>query len=109
MSRFIQVVTTTDNKKLAEKIAASAIEQQLAACVQISSCRSMYRWQGKVERADEFICVMKSRMDLYPELEQVIRSEHTYEVPEIVATEITTCSSGYRAWLEQELRSSMDG
>ncbi len=109
MSRYIQVVITTDNKKLAEKIATSVIEQQLAACVQISSCQSVYRWQGKIERGDEFICVMKSRMDLFPDLEQIIRNEHTYEVPEIIATEITTGSSDYLAWLEKEIRSRKDG
>lgn len=103
MRRFIQVITTTDNKEIAEKIAAAAIESRLAACVQIGSCLSMYRWQGKVARADEFICVMKSRLDLYPELEKVIRREHGYDVPEIIATEIITGGSDYLAWLDQEL------
>ena len=104
MSNYIQVVTTTDSKEIAEKIAAAVIEQRLAACVQISNCMSMYRWQGEVEHAEEFVCVMKSRMDLYPELEQTIRNVHTYDVPEILATEIKTGSSDYLAWLNQELR-----
>ena len=109
MSTYIQVVTTTDSKEIAEKIAASVIELQLAACVQISNCTSMYRWQGEVERAEEFVCVMKSRMDLYPELERAIRSVHSYEVPEILATEVKTGGSDYIAWLDQELRSDKKG
>ena len=108
MSRYIQVVTTTDNKENAEKIAASAIELRLAACVQITSCMSMYRWQANVERADEFVCVMKSRMDLYSELESLIRRGHPYEVPEIIATEITAGSSDYLAWLDRELRTTVE-
>jgi len=109
MRKYIQVVTTTDSKEIAEKIATSVIEQQLAVCVQISNCLSIYRWQGEVERAQEFVCVMKSSLDLYPELEQAIRSVHTYEVPEIIATEIIAGSSDYLVWLEQELRSSEKG
>ena len=105
MSTYIQVVTTTDSKEVAEKIATSVIEQKLAACVQISNCMSMYRWQGEVERAEEFVCVMKSRLDLYPELERAIRSVHTYEVPEILATEIKAGGIDYLTWLGQELRS----
>ena len=90
MSKYIQVVTTADSKEVAEKIAAAVIEQRLAACVQISNCMSMFRWQGVVESQKEFICVMKSRMDPYPELERTIRNVHTYDVPEILATEVKT-------------------
>jgi periplasmic divalent cation tolerance protein len=104
MRRFIQVVTTTDNRENADKIAAAVIEQRLAACVQISSCRSIYRWHGRIEQGDEFVCTIKSRLELYPELEKAIRREHGYEVPEIISTEITTGSSDYLAWLDQELR-----
>lgn len=109
MDTYIQVVTTTDSKEIAEKIATAVIEQQLAACVQISNCKSMYRWQGEVEHAEEFVCVMKSRMDLYPELELIIRTLHTYDVPEILATVVTAGSSDYLAWLKKELRAEEEG
>ncbi|MCL7488397.1 MAG: divalent-cation tolerance protein CutA [Desulfobulbaceae bacterium] len=102
--KYIQVTTTTDNRELAEKIAGAALKRKLAACVQISQCQSMYHWQEKIERAEEFVCVMKSRMDLYPELEQTIRKEHTYEVPEILVSGVTAGSSDYLAWLDGELR-----
>ena len=106
MSYYIQVVTTIDNKKTAEEIAVSVINKKFAACVQISSCSSIYRWQGKVEQSDEFICTMKSRADLYPMLERAIREVHTYDVPEIIATKITDGGSDYLDWLEQELFTS---
>ena len=109
MGNYIQVETTTDNREVADKIACSVLEQQLAACVQISTCVSMYRWKGKVERADEFICVMKSRADLYADLKQAIRSVHNYEVPEIIATEVKSVGSDYLAWLDQELRTIDEG
>lgn len=109
MNSYIQVVTTTDTNEIAEKIATAVLEQKLAACVQISNCKSMYRWQGEVEHAEELVCIMKSRMDLYPELERVIRSLHTYKVPEILATEIKTGFRDYLAWLDQELRAKKKG
>ena len=104
MSSYIQVETTTDNKEIADKIASSVLEQQLAACVQITTCLSMYRWKGKIERADEYICIIKSRADLYSDLKKAIRSVHNYEVPEIIATEVKSVGSDYLAWLDQELR-----
>ncbi len=103
MSTFIQVVTTIESKEMAQKIAATVIELKLAACVQISSCLSMYRWKGEVERSEEYICVMKSRIDLFPKLERTIKNVHSYEVPEILATDIRDGNSDYLAWLDQEL------
>ena len=104
MGNYIQVETTTDSREVADKIASSVLDKQLAACVQLRNCVSMFRWQGKIERADEFICVMKSRTDLYQDLKEAIREVHNYEVPEIIATEVRYVGGAYRAWLDQELR-----
>jgi len=104
MKKYIQVVTTTDSQTSAETIAQAVLADRLAACVQISQCRSWYRWQGRVEQADEYRCTMKSRADLYGELEEAIRRLHPYEVPEILASEVAAGAASYLAWLEQELR-----
>jgi len=104
MTHFIQVVTTTDSKKDAERIATAVIEQRLAACVQINECKSIYRWQGNIEHAAEYFCLMKSRRDLFPDLEEAIRRVHTYEVPEILATEVIQGGAAYLDWLDHELR-----
>ncbi len=106
MTDYIQVITTVDDKTEAEKIAEHLLEQRLAACVQISTCRSIYRWQGKVEKADEYVCVIKSSKHLYPELEEAIKKIHPYEVPEILATQVYQGNKEYLGWLDQELRSS---
>lgn len=103
MTRYIQVVTTTDSREVAETIAAALLGQRLAACVQISQCQSWFSWQGKVEQVAEYRCTMKSRTDLYPQLEEAIRRLHPYEVPEILATEVSAGSAPYLAWLDQEL------
>jgi periplasmic divalent cation tolerance protein len=104
MKRYVQVVTTTDSREAAETIAAAVLAERLAACVQISQCQSWFHWQGKVEQAAEFRCTMKSRADLYPELEEAISRLHPYRIPEILATEVSTGAASYLAWLDQELR-----
>ena len=86
MTPYIQVVTTLPDRTAAEQLAAHLLEQQLAACVQISACTSWYRWQGAIEQGEEQVCVIKSRRDLFPALSRAIRAHHPYEVPEILAT-----------------------
>ena len=103
MTTFIQVITTVDRKDTAEKIAEHVLEQKFAACVQISTCQSMFWWQGKVEKAEEYLCVMKSRDDLYPEIERAVKAIHPYDVPEILATKVLQGSENYLAWLDGEL------
>jgi periplasmic divalent cation tolerance protein len=107
MERYIQVVTTTANKVDAEKIAAVLVEKRLAACVQIlGPVQSTYRWRDKVEQAEEWQCLIKSRQDLFPEVEQVIKNIHPYEIPEIIALALTAVSNDYRQWLSDELKAT---
>ena len=108
MTCYIQVVTTTDSREAAEAITAAVLAARLAACVQISQCQSWFHWQGRVEQAAEFRCTMKSREDLYGELEEEIRSHHPYQVPEILASAVSAGAASYLAWLDQELRPSKE-
>lgn len=107
MEQYIQVVTTTANKQEAETIAAALVEQRLAACVQIAGpIQSTYRWEGKIEQAEEWQCLIKSRHDLFLELASAINKLHPYRVPEIIALPITAVSDDYGQWLHEELRAS---
>jgi periplasmic divalent cation tolerance protein len=109
MTDYIQVVTTTDSKDAARKIADYLIEKRVAACVQISeSVQSRYRWQGKMESATEFVLSIKSRQDLFGEIADLITSLHSYDVPEILSFRIEQGSSDYLAWLDKELRQKND-
>ena len=107
MSDYIQVVTTTERKEDAERIARALVEARLAACVQVlGPITSTYRWKGAIETSREWQCVAKSRLDLYARLEETIRGAHPYEVPEILALPITAGSQGYLEWLDGELTGS---
>ena len=104
MESYIQVVTTTDKKEDAEKIALALVEKRLAACVQITGpVISLYRWKGNIERAEEWQCWIKSKEVLYKEIEKTIKSNHPYEVPEIIAIPIVAGSGEYLEWLESEI------
>jgi periplasmic divalent cation tolerance protein len=105
MSDYIQVVTTTERREDAERIARTLVEERLAACVQVTGpITSTYHWQGKIETAQEWQCWAKSRRVLYEQIEQVIRRLHPYELPEIIALPIVAASADYLAWLEKETR-----
>jgi periplasmic divalent cation tolerance protein len=100
VAEYLQVQTTTGSEEEAERLAAALVERRLAACVQtIGPIASRYRWQGEVERAQEWLCLAKTEAGRYPELEAAIRELHSYDEPEIVATPIVAGSSGYLAWL----------
>ncbi len=101
---YIQVFTTVEKKEDAEKMANVALEKRLAGCVQIlGPIKSIYWWKGKIENADEYLCVIKSKKSLYAELEKAIKEIHPYETPEIIAMPIVAGYEGYLKWLDEEL------
>jgi periplasmic divalent cation tolerance protein len=101
---FLQVATTVGSMEEAERIAGALVERRLAACVQlIGPIASHYRWRGEVERATEWICLAKTTRGRYAELEAAIQSLHSYEEPEIVATEVVAGSEGYLAWVAENV------
>ena len=99
----IQVVTTTETREDAQRIARQLVDRRLAACVQVlGPVASTYRWQGVVQSADEWQCWAKTRADLYEQVEAAIRQLHPYEVPEILAVPIVFGSQDYLDWLEAQ-------
>ncbi len=105
MNDYIQVTTTAARKADAEKIAQTAIERDLAACVQIHGpVISTYRWQGKIEKAEEWICLIKTEKRLFSELEQAILAVHPYDTPEIIFYPITGGSRPYLDWVSEVVK-----
>lgn len=105
MKSFIQVSTTTENKEDAQRIVQYLVEQKLAACVQITGpIESTYRWKGKVETASEWLCLIKTRDDLFEKVHDAIKNMHPYETPEIIALPVIKGSKEYLKWLNDELK-----
>ncbi len=97
------VLTNLPDAASAQKLAQTLVEQRLAACVNIlAPCRSVYRWQGKLEAADEVPLLIKTSGARYAALEAAIRAGHPYELPEIIAVPIHKGLPDYLAWVAAE-------
>jgi periplasmic divalent cation tolerance protein len=104
MTEYAQVLTTVSSEEDALRIADDLVERRLAACVQIvGPILSRYRWQGEVEQAREWQCLVKTEAGLYEEVEAAIRVLHSYDEPEILATPIVAGSAGYLAWVSESV------
>jgi periplasmic divalent cation tolerance protein len=98
------VYSTTDKQEEAEKIAEVLVEKKLAACIQIlPQVTSVYSWQGKVVKDQEWLLIMKTIYLKYEQLEREIKKLHSYETPEIVAVTIETGSDEYLQWVKEIL------
>jgi len=105
MEEYIQVLTTTEKREDGEKIAKAIVKNRLAGCIQlVGPIVSTYWWRGNVETAEEWLCFIKTKKDLYEELEESIKKVHPYETPEIIAMPIVAGSKDYLKWLSNELK-----
>ena len=104
-SNYIIVLVTTANKAEAEKISDTLLKEKIIACANIiNPVTSFFHWQCKVDKCKECLVVMKSRRDLFVELEDQVKRLHSYEVPEVLAFPIVEGSEPYLAWLGSVLR-----
>lgn len=105
MSEVMLVITTLPERATAERIADALVSARVAACVNIlSECTSIYRWQGKTERASEIPLLIKTHKDCYARLEETLRDLHPYDVPEIIALPVTAGLPSYLEWVAQETK-----
>ncbi len=100
---ILLVLTNLPDAASAEALARRLVEARLAACVNIlAPCRSVYRWQGAVESADEVPLLIKVPRAGYAALETAIRAAHPYELPEIVAVPVSVGLPAYLDWVRVE-------
>ncbi|MGH6794200.1 MAG: divalent-cation tolerance protein CutA [Methylocella sp.] len=97
-------MTTCGDKANAETIAMRLVEERLAACVQMFPIESVYRWEGAVQRANEWMLFCKIKSTDYADVEGAIRAAHTYSNPEIVEMGIENGASAYLAWIASATR-----
>jgi|SRR5215468_3748845 len=94
------VLSTAGSEDEARTIAHHLVEHQLAACVNIvPQMESIYRWQGKVESAREWLLLIKTTAEKFPAVRDVIRELHSYDVPECIAIAIEDGSAEYLQWI----------
>lgn len=96
----VSVYATFGSEAEAERIGTAAIEERLAACINIlGPCRSIYRWQGAVERSDEIAAIFKTSAARSSALVERIAALHSYDVPAIAIWPIGGSTVAYRSWI----------
>ena len=99
------VLTNLPDRAAAERLADMVVTQKLAACVNIlAPCRSVYRWKGAVQHDEEHPMLIKTTLERYPALEQALRAEHPYELPEIIALPVERGLPAYLDWVAAETK-----
>ena len=102
MSEYIVVLCTLDDKRKAEKIACNLVCEKLCACVNIlPGVKSVYEWQDKIEQSEEVLMLIKTKKELFGELKETIVRHHPYEVPEVIALDITQGNEEYLNWIDK--------
>lgn len=98
------VLTTSGSAEEANKIAAALVERRLAACVNvIAPVSSVYRWKEKVERAQEWLLLIKTTADGADAVSDALKELHSYELPECVVLPIEGGSEAYLAWIGENV------
>ena len=97
----IVVLVTAGSEEEGARIGRTLVEERLAACVNVvGPIRSIYRWEGAVEDAQEWLLVAKARASDFAALESRVRAVHSYEVPEVLALPVYGGGAAYLAWLD---------
>lgn len=105
MTNALEVHVTAPNRDQASQMARTLVEERLAACVNIvDGVQSVFRWEGKLHEDQELLCLIKTRPDLLPALIERVQTLHPYDVPEILAFEVTDGSPAYLEWLRESTR-----
>ena len=92
---------TVGSEENAGLIAKTLVEEKLAACVNtIPKIKSVYSWKGEIVEDNEILLLIKTRGQMYTQVEARLKELHTYEVPEIIAFDIAKGSKDYLGWIE---------
>lgn len=102
---MIVVYTVTASAEEAERIGRLLLERRLCACVNIlPGMHSLYWWDGKIEQGQECVLLIKTEAGRYAAVEELVKSEHAYEVPAIFSLPVERVLPEYEAWLKNEMK-----
>lgn len=103
MTAYLQVQTTCPTREEAARLAQELVARRLAACTQVlGPITSTYWWQGKIETTEEWLCLLKTRADCYPAVENALVELHPYDIPEIIAVPVVAGNNRYLRWIQEK-------
>ena len=104
---YIVVLVTVSSMQEAQEISAVLVEEKLAACVNIiKGVQSLFWWEGKVDRANEILLVIKSKKAKLAAVVKRVKSRHSYTTPEIIALPLIGGDKAYLKWIDDSIRKS---
>ena len=102
MVEGIEITTTVNSQELANTLAKRLVNEGVAACVQVMGpISSTFFWKGAVQKEQEWLLLIKTRMDLYPEVSECIKKHHPYEIPEIFSMPMLHANPDYLRWINE--------
>eukprot|EP01125_Pyxidicula_operculata_P020684 TRINITY_DN7696_c0_g1_i1.p1 TRINITY_DN7696_c0_g1~~TRINITY_DN7696_c0_g1_i1.p1 ORF type:complete len:132 (+),score=23.99 TRINITY_DN7696_c0_g1_i1:110-505(+) len=107
MSQYSAVFVTAPNDEVATKVASALLtsEPPLIACANIvPGIKSMYLWEGKLETSNEQLIMIKTETKNVEEVIKVVKTNHTYTVPEVISVEITNGNPDYLKWISDSVK-----
>ena len=103
----VLIITNFPDKKGAVALAEKLIDERLSACVNVlAACTSVYRWQDKIESAEEIPVLIKTQWQHYDQVEQIIKTMHPYELPEVIIVPVSGGLPTYLQWIIDETQLS---
>lgn len=103
-NKYIMITTTFDNEEEANRVINSLLEKRLVSCCQLSTITSSYHWKGNIEHSNEYLLQMKTKKELYKEVENEILKLHSYETPQIICYDIVDGYKDYLDWIGEETK-----
>ena len=101
---YLIILTTAASRKEAQKIARKLLKEKKAACVNIiPGVDSHFFWKGRLEKAKEYLLLVKTKSCHLKQITELIKKTHSYEVPEIIALPVKGGSKSYLQWIDEVL------
>jgi len=97
---FILIYVTNPSEKVANDIADHLIKDKMVACANVFPIKSMYWWQGNIERDDEYVTILKTRPELWEKVKNEIEQIHPYDTPCIMKWEVAA-NAAYEDWIKK--------
>lgn len=108
MSQYGIVLTTFESEEQAKPVIEEIIKCKLAACVQEIKIKSHYTWKNELCHEDEVLVLLKTKKELYPELEKKLLKIHPYETPEVLLLDVENGSAAYLAWIDDTVSGTVN-